>query len=83
MAEIFQLKNRQISSSDKAVIQGIYSAMGDSAARYVQSIPLASIKPFPGHPYHVLDNADMDELMESISGSGVQEPILVWAVSEP
>lgn len=82
-SEKFRMKSRQISDSDRAAIQGIYSAMEDTAARYVQSIPLDSIKPFPGHPYHVLDNADMDELMESISGSGVQEPILVWAVSEP
>ena len=83
MADKFRMKNRQINQGDKVVISGIYTSLNDQAARFVQSIPLESIKPFPGHPYHVLDNADMDELVESISLSGVQEPIQVWAVSEP
>lgn len=83
MAEKFVTKNRRLSQDDKAAISSIYSSLNDQAARFVQSIPLTSIKPFPGHPYHVLDNADMNELMESISISGVQEPIQLWVVNNP
>ena len=40
-------------------------------------IPLSEIDDFPGHPYRVLDDEDMQNLMESISERGVITPAMV------
>ena len=39
-------------------------------------IPLAEIDDFPDHPYRVLDNEDMQNLMESIRDQGVITPAI-------
>lgn len=43
----------------------------------VDSVPLDQIRPFPNHPFKVLDNADMQQLVESICDHGVQEPVML------
>ena len=40
-------------------------------------IPLSEIDDFPGHPYRVLDDEDMQNLMESISERGIITPAMV------
>ena len=40
-------------------------------------IPLSEIDDFPGHPYRVLDDEDMQSLMESIKDRGVITPAMV------
>lgn len=40
-------------------------------------IPLSEIDDFPGHPYRVLDDEDMQNLMESIRDRGVITPAMV------
>ena len=40
-------------------------------------IPLSEIDDFPGHPYCVLDDEDMQNLMESIKDRGVITPVMV------
>lgn len=40
-------------------------------------IPLSEIDDFPGHPYRVLDDEDMQNLMESIKDRGVITPAMV------
>ena len=40
-------------------------------------IPLSEIDDFPGHPYRVLDDEDMQDLMESIKDRGVITPAMV------
>ena len=40
-------------------------------------IPLMQIDDFPGHPYRVLDDEDMEALMESIKERGVITPAMV------
>ncbi len=39
-------------------------------------VKISSLRPFEGHPYKVQDNADMDELVESIRENGVLTPII-------
>ncbi len=39
-------------------------------------IPLSEIDDFPGHPYRVLDDEDMQNLMESIKDRGVITPAM-------
>lgn len=41
------------------------------------NIPVAKIRPFEGHPYKVLDNDEMNNLIESIQEQGVISPIVV------
>ena len=40
-------------------------------------IPLSEIDDFPGHPYRVLDDEDMQNLMDSIKDRGVITPAMV------
>ena len=40
-------------------------------------IPLSEIDDFPGHPYRVLDDEDMQNLMESIKDRGVITPAMI------
>ena len=41
------------------------------------NIPVKKIHPFEGHPYKVLDNEEMNNLIESIQQKGVISPIVV------
>ena len=43
----------------------------------VTNIQINKIHPFDGHPYKVLDNAEMDNLTASVHDYGVREPVLV------
>ena len=43
----------------------------------ITAIPLNRLHPFTGHPYKVLDNAEMDELTDSICEHGIMSPLLV------
>ncbi len=42
----------------------------------ILDVKISSLRPFEGHPYKVQDNADMEELVESIRESGVLTPII-------
>lgn len=41
------------------------------------NIPVSKIHPFEGHPYKVLDNEEMNNLIESIQQKGVISPVVV------
>lgn len=45
----------------------------------VTEIQLALIDPFPGHPFHVKDEEEMERLAESIAENGVLVPLTVRA----
>lgn len=52
----------------------------DSGSRDgIASIQLALIDPFPGHPFHVKDDEEMERLAESIAENGVLVPLTVRA----
>ena len=40
-------------------------------------IPVENLVPFDGHPYKVLDDDSMNDLMESVQENGIMEPIIV------
>lgn len=50
-----------------------------SALPGVADIPLALIDPFPGHPFQVRDDEEMERLAESIAENGVLVPLTVRA----
>mgnify|MGYP003292420937 CR=1 FL=1 len=48
----------------------------------VISLPIEKLKPFANHPYKVVDNEDMQNLIESIRTQGVLNPITVRPISD-
>ena len=40
-------------------------------------IPVENLVPFDGHPYKVLDDDSMNDLMESVQDNGIMEPLTV------
>lgn len=48
----------------------------------VQLLPVASIVPFPNHPFGVRDDQDMEQLVETIQEHGILSPLTVRAASD-
>lgn len=48
-----------------------------SAIGGVSDIPLAAIDPFPGHPFQVREDEEMERLAESIAENGILVPLTV------
>ena len=49
----------------------------DKNNNQITEISISKLHPFEGHPYKVLDDAEMDSLTESIRENGVLTPVLV------
>ena len=49
----------------------------EAALSKIQDIPIAEIDEFPDHPFKVLMNEDMEQLVDSIKRSGVMTPATV------
>ena len=47
----------------------------------IQLLPVASITPFPNHPFGVRDDQDMEQLVESIQEHGILSPLTVRTAS--
>lgn len=60
-------------NSAPSIIPGGPSTIGVS----VVDIPIDKLKPFKNHPFKVIHNTEMDELIDSIKANGVIEPIVV------
>ena len=48
----------------------------------IQLLPIASIVPFPNHPFGVRDDQDMEQLVESIQEYGILSPLTVRVASD-
>ena len=63
-------------------VDDLFTSQGErdgSAMGGVLDIPLAAIDPFPGHPFQVRDDEEMERLAESIAENGVLVPLAVRA----
>ena len=49
----------------------------EAKLKQIYEIPLSEIDDFPDHPYRVLDDEDMSDLMESIKDRGIITPAMV------
>ena len=49
----------------------------DAKLKRIYEIPLSEIDPFPNHPFHVRDDEDMMNLVESVRTNGVITPATV------
>ena len=50
--------------------------------KQITNIPINKLRPFEGHPYKVLDNGEMNDLIGSIQESGILTPLLVRPLEE-
>ena len=51
--------------------------MANRKSKSAVNIPLEKIRPFEGHPYKVIDNEEMNNLIESIQEQGILSPLIV------
>ena len=50
--------------------------------KQITNLPIDKLHPFEGHPYKVLDNEEMNDLISSIQESGILSPLLVRPLEE-
>lgn len=63
-------------------VDDLFTSQGErdgSATGDVSDIPLAAIDPFPGYPFQVRDDEEIEWLAESVAENGVLVPLMVRA----
>ncbi len=73
---------RKRASIDLPAVEDLFTSQSErdgAALEGVTEIQLALIDPFPGHPFHVKDDEEMERLAESIAENGVIVPLTVRA----
>lgn len=68
------MKNR---SGEKIKLTSIDELLGVVNEESAMEIEIDKVKPFAGHPFKVIDDEKMQDLIESISESGVLTPVLI------
>lgn len=56
--------------------------MADNKLKSPVNIPVEKIRPFEGHPYKVLDNDEMNNLIGSIQEQGILSPVLIRPIED-
>ena len=74
-------------SDRKSIDLGLTSALDElfmddqgrkeNALPKIYDIPLSEIDDFPDHPFHVRNDEDMDQLVESIKERGIITPVML------
>ena len=68
------MRNR---SGEKIKLSGIDQLLGVVNEESAMEIDIASIHPFAGHPFKVVDDEKMQDLVESVRENGVITPVLI------
>lgn len=68
------MRNR---SGEKIKLSGIDELLGVVNEESAMEIDIASIHPFAGHPFKVVDDEKMQDLVESVRENGVITPVLI------
>lgn len=68
------MRNR---SGEKIKLSGIDELLGVVNEESAMEIDIASIHPFAGHPFKVIDDDKMQDLVESVKENGVITPVLI------
>lgn len=68
------MRNR---SGEKIKLSGIDELLGVVNEESAMEIDIASIHPFTGHPFKVIDDDKMQDLVESVRENGVITPVLI------
>lgn len=78
--------DKGVSPQATNILQNNFSAMpanilvGGVGVDPLRNIAISSIHSFKNHPFKVLDNSDMDELISSVEANGIITPIIVRPV---
>lgn len=74
-----ELQKKMTNSSDDSVSTGVRNMLSvDGLETQIQYIPIDQIDTFKNHPFHVRDDAEMEQLVESIKrDAGVLTPVTV------
>lgn len=64
-------------SGEKIKLSGIDELLGVVNEESAMEIDIASIHPFAGHPFKVIDDDKMQDLVESVKENGVITPVLI------
>ena len=73
------MRNR---SGEKIKLSGIDELLGVVNEESAMEIDIASIHPFAGHPFKVIDDDKMQDLVESVRENGVITPVLIRPAME-
>lgn len=73
------MRNR---SGEKIKLSGIDELLGVVNEESAMEIDIASIRPFAGHPFKVVDDDKMQDLVESVRENGVITPVLIRPAEE-
>lgn len=73
------MRNR---SGEKIKLSGIDELLGVVNEESAMEIDIASIHPFEGHPFKVIDDDKMQDLVESVRENGVITPVLIRPAME-
>lgn len=73
------MRNR---SGEKIKLSGIDELLGVVNEESAMEIDIASIHPFAGHPFKVIDDEKMQDLVESVRENGVITPVLIRPAME-
>lgn len=68
------MRNR---SGEKIKLSGVDELLGVVNEESAMEIDIASIHPFAGHPFKVIDDDKMQDLVESVRENGVITPVLI------
>lgn len=68
------MRNR---SGEKIKLSGVDELLGVVNEESAMEIDIASIHPFSGHPFKVVDDEKMQDLVESVRENGVITPVLI------
>ena len=65
------------SVSEKIKLTSIDELLGIPASGGTEEIEIGLIQPFKNHPFHVVDDEKMDDLVDSIINQGILTPVLI------
>ena len=63
--------------SEKIKLTSIDELLGVPASGGTEEIEIGLIQPFKNHPFHVVDDEKMDDLVDSIINQGILTPVLI------
>lgn len=71
------LKKENINSINLNGLDNLFGPDASDEEDVKQMIPLKQLVSFKNHPFHVVENADLEALTESVKENGIIEPLLV------
>jgi len=71
------VKKENINSIKLNGLDNLFGPESSDEENTKQMVPLNQLVPFKNHPFHVVENSDLEELTKSVKENGIIEPLLV------